>query len=680
MFTSLQRVLLVFIVCFTSLNAQVLFNQGFTATFTPASAGWNVQNLSASPNPTLDWFQGNAAATFSAYNGNPDDYFAVNYNCTSDQNNAVTLSCWLITPTVTLVNGATLEFFTRTTANPAQYPDRLEVYMSAAGNGTIVGNGPTTVGTFSTLLVSVNPSLTTTGYPATWTGYTVTISGMPVATVGRIGFRYHVTGGGPAGANSDYIGLDAVKFTLPCSQPSINISASAPGICSGNSVSLTASASGSIAVNSYTWVGGQTTSSIVVSPTTTTIYTVSGTSTAGCVGTKTAQVTVTLTPQLSAQNLTICAGSSVTLTASAPAVSYSWSTGSTASAVAVTANSSTVVTLTAFGGAGNTCPASVSNSIATGAFLSISVNSSSSTVCSGRTVTLTASGAATQYSWSTGATSPVITVTPNSTTTYSVGGMSGMCFGGNSITINVLPSPTLSVAQSPSAVCSGKNLTVTTTGANTYTYILGGGSSTLNPIALIAPSVNSLTTVQFTIGGSGSNGCISAGIYTLAVNPNPTISLSASSPTVCVGSSVTLSASGADTYQWSGSGTSAANPYVYTANSAGVQQFTAVGTTTAGCTGTANISFTANNCNLVGLAAPGLSALHVFPNPFQNELHIEGSVGFVKVTNMLGQILLYEALHNGLTINTENWSKGPYTIQILGETHEVLQSSSVVKP
>ncbi|MFZ9294692.1 MAG: hypothetical protein ACO259_00580 [Bacteroidia bacterium] len=53
MFTSLQRVLLFFIVCFTSLNAQVLFNQGFTATFTPASAGWNVQNLSASPNPTL---------------------------------------------------------------------------------------------------------------------------------------------------------------------------------------------------------------------------------------------------------------------------------------------------------------------------------------------------------------------------------------------------------------------------------------------------------------------------------------------------------------------------------------------------------------------------------------------------------------------------------------------------
>jgi hypothetical protein len=680
MYTLYLRFSMLFIVCLFTLKGQILLNEGFTATFTPASAGWNVQNLSASPNPTLDWFQGNSASTFSAYNGNPDDYLAVNFNCTSDQNNAVTLSCWLITPTLTLVNGATLEFFTRTTANPASFPDRLDVHMSAAGNGTNVGNGPTTLGTFSTLLVSINPSLTTTGYPGTWTGYTVTVSGMPVATVGRIGFRYYVTGGGPAGLNSDYIGLDAVKYTLPCSQPSINITASAPGVCSGNSVSLTASASGSVGVSSYTWAGGQTTSAIVVSPTATTIYTVSGTSTAGCVGTKTTQITVTLTPQLSGQNYTVCAGSSVTLTASSPAVSYSWSTGSTASAIAVTANSSTVITLTAFGGAANTCPASISNSIATGAFLSISVNSSSSTVCSGRTVTLTATGAATQYSWSTGATSPVITVTPNTTTTYSVGGMSGMCFGGNSITVNVLPSPTLAIAQNPNTVCSGKNLTVTSSGASTYTYVLGAGASTLNPIALIAPTVTSLTTVQFTIGGTGSNGCVSAGIYTLAVNPNPTVSVSASSPSVCVGSSATLSASGADTYQWTGSGSSSSNPFVYTATSSGVQQFTATGTTSAGCTGTASISFTANNCNLVGIAALASNPIQVFPNPFQNELHIDGHEGYVKVINTLGQIVFYESFHRALNINTENWSKGAYTIQILGASREVLHSNSVIKP
>lgn len=256
-----------------------------------------------------------------------------------------------------------------------------------------------------------------------------------------------------------------------------------------------------------------------------------------------------------------------------------------------------------------------------------------------------------------------------------------MCFGGNSITINVLPSPTLSVAQSPSTVCSGKNLIVSTTGANTYTYFLGGSSSTLNPIALIAPSVNSLTTNQFTISGSGSNGCISAVIYTLAVNPNPTVSVSASSPTVCVGSSATLSASGADTYLWwDGSSISNSNPYIYTATVAGVQQFTAAGTTLAGCTGTASISFTANNCNLVGIEHSSAEPLNVFPNPFQNQLHIKGQTGYIRVINMLGQIICNTTLQDALIINTENWSKGHYTIQVLGENQEVLNATSVVKP
>ncbi len=677
--TTIQRFILVFIVCAQTLNAQILLNEGFTATFTPASAGWNVQNLSASPNPTLDWFQGNSNV-FSAYNGNADDYFASNFNVTSDQNNAVTLSCWLLTPTLTLVNGGTLEFFTRTTANPATYPDRLEVYMSSAGNGTNVGNGPTTVGTFSTLLVSVNPSLTTTGYPGSWTGYTVTISGMPTATAGRIGFRYHVPGGGPAGANSDFIGLDAVKYSLPCSQPSINITSSAPGICSGSSVSLTASASGSVGVSSYTWAGGPTSASIVVSPTVTTVYTVSGTSTAGCIGTKTAQVTVTLTPSLSAQNYTVCTGSTLTLTASSPAVSYSWSSGSTASAVAVVANSNTVISLTGFGGSANTCPATVNYSIATGAFLSISVNSSSSTVCSGQTVTLTASGAATQYSWSTGATSPVITVTPNTTTTYSVGGMSGMCVGGNSITINVLPSPTLSVAQSPTNVCSGKTLTVTTSGASTYTYVLPAGSSTNNPLALNIPVVSSLTLVQFTIGGSGSNGCISAGIYTVAINPNPTISLGANAPTLCVGSSATLTASGANTYQWSGAGSSSSNPYVYTPTSAGAQQFTVLGTSAAGCTGTTSLSFTAENCNLVGLNSIDNTRLQAFPNPFQAVLNLKATSGFVRILNVLGQPVFEASIKEFLAINTETWPKGSYLVQVLGEAQEINQAFTIVKP
>lgn len=69
------------------------------------------------------------------------------------------------------------------------------------------------MGDFTTLLLSINPTLLTNEYPEAWTQYTVTISGLPAPTSGRIAFRYFVTNGGSAGDNSNYIGIDNVVYT-----------------------------------------------------------------------------------------------------------------------------------------------------------------------------------------------------------------------------------------------------------------------------------------------------------------------------------------------------------------------------------------------------------------------------------------------------------------------------------
>jgi len=45
-----------------------------------------------------------------------------------------------------------------------------------------------------------------------WTQFTVNITGIPVATQGRLAFRYFVENGGPTGANSNYIGIDTFQF------------------------------------------------------------------------------------------------------------------------------------------------------------------------------------------------------------------------------------------------------------------------------------------------------------------------------------------------------------------------------------------------------------------------------------------------------------------------------------
>jgi len=184
-----------------------LMEEGFN-TVSPLPAGWASQNLS-SPAGTTGWFQGNTGV-FPAQSGPADSYIGANYQNTSG---AGTISNWLFTPQFTTIkNGDAISFWTRKVA-PDAFPDRLELRMSTNGASTNAGATATSVGDFSTLLLSVNPTLVTGVYPTTWTKYTYTVIGLSAPVSGRFAFRYFVTNGGPAGSNSDYIGIDNVVFT-----------------------------------------------------------------------------------------------------------------------------------------------------------------------------------------------------------------------------------------------------------------------------------------------------------------------------------------------------------------------------------------------------------------------------------------------------------------------------------
>jgi len=110
-----------------------------------------------------------------------------------------------------LKNGDLLTFYSRIPAG-GEFPDRLEVRLSSAGASSNVGNTSTSVGDFSTLLLSINPTLITGVYPKVWTKFTATITGLSAPTTGKVAFRYFVTDGGGTGANSNYIGIDEVAY------------------------------------------------------------------------------------------------------------------------------------------------------------------------------------------------------------------------------------------------------------------------------------------------------------------------------------------------------------------------------------------------------------------------------------------------------------------------------------
>ncbi len=225
-----------------------------------AAAGW-VQVANGNPTGTTGWFQGNPAV-FPAQNGSPGSYAAANFNGTTFGGN---VSTWLLTPLLpNLQNGSALSFYTR--AEPsAPAADKLEVRLSTNGASTNVGATDASVGDFTTLLVTVNPSLTVGGYPAVWTQFTVTLSGLPAGpTAGRIAFRHVVP---DSSTNADTIGLDTlgVSSTCPIPPPLVMTAPSEVGAGSPNRVASVASIVGATydwSITNGTITGGQGTNQV----------------------------------------------------------------------------------------------------------------------------------------------------------------------------------------------------------------------------------------------------------------------------------------------------------------------------------------------------------------------------------------------------------------------------------
>jgi hypothetical protein len=280
----------------------------------PLPSGWAAQNLS-SPTGPAGWFQGDATV-FAAQSGASNSYIAANWQNTTVTGSG-TISNWLFTPQLPIKNGDKFIFWTRSVAS--QWPDRMEVRMSSNGASVNAGTTATSVGDYTTLLLTINPNLTTTGYPGAWTQYTLTVSGLASPVSGRFAFRYFVTDGGGNAANSDYIGIDNVVFT--------SVGATAQGTWAGPAGTIFTDAA---ATTAYT---GSPASVVYVKPTATGVnnYTVFFTTPAPCT-TATATIPVTVSAPITAVSVApatraVCLGGSTTFTATATGgtnTTYQW--------------------------------------------------------------------------------------------------------------------------------------------------------------------------------------------------------------------------------------------------------------------------------------------------------------------------------------------------------------------
>ncbi|WP_417370579.1 Ig-like domain-containing protein [Gelidibacter japonicus] len=313
-------------------------------------------------------------------------------------------------------------------------------------------------------------------------------------------------------------------------------------IVEGKATTLTVSGG-----DNYKWNTGESTESITVSPEVTTTYSVSSNGPNGC--SSNASVTVTVVQQVIAnagQDVDICAGSSTTLTATG-GDTYLWSTGATSESIEVNPNATTTYSVTVYDSTKTS--SDTDEVIVTVNPLPIVDAGSGSTIDSGESVTLTATGAA-SYKWSTGATTASITVTPNATRTYTVTGTSNGCEATDTVKVTVRNTvEVIADAGADQSICAGSSATLTATGGSTYLWNTGATTASIT----ISPS----STTTYSVTAFDSSGKFSdTDEVKVTVNALPAVD-AGSNITINSGESATLTATGATSYKWSTGATSA---------------------------------------------------------------------------------------------------------------------------
>jgi hypothetical protein len=314
----------------------------------------------------------------------------------------------------------------------------------------------------------------------------------------------------------------------------------------------------------------------------------------------------------------------------------------------------------------------------------------SPSVCQNGSVSVTANTgtfAISGYTWSA-IPSGLVFASPNASATaitfpnagtYSITltATSGTQVASSTNTIQVIASPALTVSASNSSICSGGSSTLTVSGALSYTWQPGNtnGSSVV---------VNPTSTTIYTVSGTATLGCTSSSTTQVAVNALPTISISATNTTVCIGTIESLTASGAVSYTWLPANTNGSTTVISpTANTV----YTVNGTSSAGCNGTQTIAITAISCTNTSIQTNFQAGLNieVYPNPVNEMLEIKipfnGKTTKVEVRDLNGKrVYLNEAKGILHQINVSEWATGVYIVtceadgKIIGDKIKVIKN------
>ena len=515
------------------------------------------------------------------------------------QSTAINNVTWYATPTggMSLGTGYTLESVGTTVLPNTTAPGVYNFYAQGELDGCssftrllvpVTIQAPTIVANMQTATVCPGDFLTLNGSGGlTYTWNNAVVNDMPFvpAPTSYVSATqtYVVNGFDIDGcANQDTV----VVTVLP--QP-VLIAGVDQTVCEGTPIILNASTTTAspTPVTSFVWNNNILNNAQYV-PTVSGPITVTANGANGCTTQDSVQISVLALPIVNAGvDQTICAGTGATLNASG-AVSYVWN-NNVSQGVTFYPTASQIYTVTGIGANGCTNVDQIQVNVATGPSVTVSA---AQTVCANDAATFSA---VSQNSlggfWATSGngtitpsiSSAAITYLPaaNDPAVVTLSYVATNACGNtaDSTIVNVLPIPVIN-AGSDQAICDGSTVVLNATGTGFITWSIPNVS---NGIAFVP-----VTTATYTATATALNNCTNQDQVTVTVLALPDV-YAGDNLSICSGEQVTLNASGATAYQWSG-GIANGTPFA----PATTTTYSVTGTTVNGCASTDQVTVTVN--------------------------------------------------------------------------------------
>lgn len=353
-------------------------------------------------------------------------------------------------------------------------------------------------------------------------------------------------------------------------------------ICEGDEIILDATSESGAAI---TWDGGVTDGVAFVPPLGITTYTAISDDDEDCEFTIDIEVIEVPTVTITVDEEEICEGETVTFTEGGDADAYVWDPVDIISGTPYLPDGVGTETYTLTGTTG-VCEAIATIDITVNEIPDVIAAVDIDEICLGDEVVFTGSGDADTYTWDLGVTDgePFEPVTVG-VTTYTVTGVIDAtgCESTATVDVTVNAIPTVTATADDEAVCEGDLVTLNGGGAATYTW--DGG--VINGVPFAPP----LGTTTYTVTGTSAAGCVNSATIDITVTALPDVIATADLTEVCEGEEVTLSGSGADTYDWD-LGVMDGEPFI--PDGVGTITYTVTGTAGDGCSGSATIDILVN--------------------------------------------------------------------------------------